>query len=161
MKHRFVCFISLVALITGCSHSQKSPEYEDYLATNIRSDGSKEFYYTLTMSGVNGEHRGGGRQRPTGGMRVSGGSSSNTKASGGISYSSGKGGRKGPQSGSHRSDELLSERLEKKLAATGYCREGWMEVERNFQPPNASIRGECDESATERDYSEFPNTEDV
>ena len=50
--------------------------------------------------------------------------------------------------------------LEKKLLATGFCREGWMETERHIQPPNASIRGECNETATDKDYKNFPNTSD-
>ena len=101
-------------------------------------------------------------------MRAKGGSSSNTQASGGITYGGGsgggkqggKGGRGGKQPGS-RPDEKISELLEKKLLASGFCRDGWMETERHFQPPNASIRGECDETATDRDRQNFPNTTDV
>jgi hypothetical protein len=55
----------------------------------------------------------------------------------------------------------MTEQLEKKLLATGFCREGWMETERHYQPPNASIRGECNETATDKDHQNFPNSEDA
>ena len=152
----------LAVLIGACSSSQKTPEFEDYLATNIRSDGSKEFYYTVAMTNTGNSKRGGGRQNVSGGARVKGGSSSNTHGSAGITVGGshgGKGSRGGSRSGS-RPDEKISEQLEKKLLATGFCRDGWMETERHIQPPNASIRGECNETATDKDYKNFPNTED-
>jgi hypothetical protein len=71
-----------------------------------------------------------------------------------------KGGGKGRQASTAR-DERMTEQLEKKLTATGFCREGWMETERHFQPPNASIRGECNETATDKDHQNFPNSEDA
>jgi len=159
---------ALSLLASACSSTPKTPEFDEYLATNIRSDGSKEFYYTVTMSNTGNSKRGSGGKNVSGGMRAKGGSSSNTQASGGISYGGGsgsgkqggKGGRSGSQSGS-RPDEKISELLEKKLLASGFCRDGWMESERHFQPPNASIRGECDETATDRDRQNFPNTSDV
>lgn len=159
----------LLALLVGaCSSSQKTREFEDYLATNIRSDGSKEFYYTVTMSNTGSSKRGGGRQNVSGGARVKGGSSSNTHGSAGVTVGGasgsgshgGKGSGGGNRSGA-RPDEKISEQLEKKLLVTGFCREGWMETERHIQPPNASIRGECNETATDKDYKKFPNTEDI
>ena len=153
-------FVALVAASTfACSHTPESPAQEDYLATNIRSDGSKEFYYTLTMSGGEKSQAGGKRRNVSGGMVVTGGSSSRTSASAGISSRGGRGGRNA--SGAGRFDEMVTESLKKKLKATGYCRDGWMEMDRNRQPPGVSIRGECNETATESDYREFPNTEDV
>ena len=153
----------LAVLIGACSSSQKTPEFEDYLATNIRSDGSKEFYYTVTMSNTGGSKRGGGRQNVSGGMRVSGGSSSNTHGSAGVTVGGGSHGGKGSRGGSRSGsspDEKISEQLEKKLLATGFCRDGWMETERHIQQPSASIRGECNETANDKDYKNFPNTED-
>ena len=158
---------SLTLLVTACSSVQKTPEFEEYLATNIRSDGSKEFYYTVTMTKPGNTQRGPGGKNVSGGMRVSGGSNSNTYGSGGITvggasgggHRGGQSGRKGGQPGINQS-EKLSEQLEKKLLAIGFCREGWMENERYVQPPNASIRGECNESATDTDRQNFPNTAD-
>ena len=149
----------LAVVVTACSSSQKVPEFEEYLATHIRSDGSKEFHYTVTMSNADSQKRGGGRKNVSGGMRVTGGSNSNTYGSGGITVS-GTGGRGGHRTSS-RPNEKMSEQLEKKLLATGFCRDGWMEKERHLQPPNASIRGECNETATDRDRENFPNTADA
>ena len=94
-------------LITACSSSQKTPEFEDYLATNIRSDGGKEFYHTVTMTNPGSTQCGKSSKNVSGGMRVSGGSSSNTYGSGGI-----------------------------------------------------TVGGECNESATDRDRQNFPDTAD-
>ena len=41
---------SFALLVTACSSSQKTQEFEEYLATHIRNDGSKEFYYMVTMT---------------------------------------------------------------------------------------------------------------
>jgi len=160
--------ITLTLLTTACSSSPNTPEFEEYLATNIRSDGGKEFYYTLTMSNRGNSKHGSGGRNISGGMRVRGGSSSNTHASGGVTVGGGsssgkqggKGGRGGNKSGS-RPDEEIFKQLERKLLASGFCRDGWMETEWHIQPPYASIRGECDETATDADRQRFPNTEDA
>jgi hypothetical protein len=155
----------LILLLGACSSSQKNQTFEDYLATNIRSDGSKEFQYTVTMTNGQNSKKGKGGNNVSGGARVAGGSSSNTRAGAAISVGGSgnrqrgnKGGGKGRQASVAR-DERMSEQLEKKLKASGFCREGWMEQERHYQPPNASIRGECNESATDKDRQNFPNSD--
>jgi hypothetical protein len=155
----------LILLVSACSSSQKNQAFEDYLATNIRSDGSKEFYYTVTMSGSNNSSSGTGGKNVSGGARASGGSSSNTRGVAGITVGGSgnrqrgnKGGGKGPRAGAAH-EERVSEQLEKKILASGFCREGWMEQERIYQPPNASIRGECNETATDKDRQNFPANE--
>ena len=98
-------------------------------------------------------------------MRVNGGSNSKTHANGGITvggvasggHRGGKG-RQGSQQPGGNQNEKLTEQLEKKLLANGFCREGWMESERYIQAPNASVRGECNETAADRDRQNFPNT---
>lgn len=156
----------LMLLVSACSSSPKTQDFEDYLATNIRSDGSKEFYYTVTMTNNQNSQKGRGGNNVSGGARVSGGSSSNTRAGAGISVGGsgssqrgGKGGGKQRQASTVR-DDRMTEQLEKKLSATGFCREGFMETERHYQRPNASIRGECNETATDKDRQNFPNSED-
>lgn len=153
--------VLMILLLGACSNTQKNQTIEDYLATNIRSDGSKEFYYTVTMSNDQNSRKGKGGSNVNAGGRLSGGSSSNTRAGAGITVG-GSGNRQrgnkggGRQAGAAR-DERLSEQLEKKLRSTGFCREGWMEIERDYLPPNATIRGECNETATDRDLRNFPN----
>ena len=164
MIFKAATIVLLTGLLSACSSSQKNPDFEEYLATNIRSDGSKEFFYTVTLPNDSGSKRGSGKGKHAGGgMRVNGGSSSNTSVSGGLTVSNAGGGQRGGRGGQpgSRPDEKMSEQLEKKLLATGFCRDGWMERERHIQPPNASIRGECNETATDRDRESFPNTEDI
>jgi hypothetical protein len=157
----------LMLLVSACSSAQKNQEFEDYLATNIRSDGSKEFNYTVTMSNSQNPNKGAGGKNVSGGARVSGGSSSNTRGGVGITVGGSGNHQRGNKGGGKRrqvnaaQDERMSEQLEKELLASGFCREGWMEQERHYQPPNASIRGECNEAATDKDRQNFPNSEDT
>ena len=158
----------LTLLVSACSSSQKNLEIDDYLATNIRSDGSKEFYYTATIVNEKVSKKGRGNKNVSGGMRVKGGSSRNTTGSAGLTvgnstgggHQGGNRGRGGSRPGSP-ADEKLSEQLKKKLLASGFCRDGWMENERYIQPPNASVRGECNETANDRDRQNFPNSADI
>jgi hypothetical protein len=163
--NKMIMIAVLVLLLGACSSSQKNQTFEDYLATNIRSDGSKEFQYTVTMSNGQSSKKGTRGNNIGGGARVSGGSSSNTRAGAAINVGGSgkgqrgnKGGGKGRQAGAAR-DERMTEQLEKKLKASGFCREGWMEQERHYPPPNASIRGECNETATDKDRQNFPNSD--
>jgi hypothetical protein len=166
MKTVNTIIILLSVILSACSSSQKNPEITEYLATNIRSDGSKEFYYTVTLADSKSSKRGGGGRNVSGGMRVNGGSNSNVYGSGGVTLSGSGGGHKGSRGASGRQPgaqqaEIMTEQLEKKLLASGYCRDCWMETERHVQPPNASIRGECNETATDRDRHNFPNSTDI
>ena len=48
--------------------------------------------------------------------------------------------------------------LESKLLENQFCREGHWILDKSFIPANTFIRGECNESATEADRSNFPDT---
>ena len=50
-------------------------------------------------------------------------------------------------------------RAEKALAASGYCREGHMIIERHVYHSAARIRGECSELATAQDRTRFANSQ--
>ena len=165
MNLKTAILILLSVAVSACSNSQKNPDFDEYLATHIRSEGSKEFYYTVTLTNADESRRGRSNKNVSGGMRVSGGSNSNPRGSGGVTVS-GQGNGKGSVSrpggqGSARASEKMSEQLEKKLLTTGYCRDGWMETERQIQPPFANIRGKCNETATDKDRENFPNSEDI
>ncbi|MBN4055687.1 hypothetical protein JYU12_02975 [bacterium AH-315-K03] len=51
----------------------------------------------------------------------------------------------------------LGERLAAILKKTGYCREGFMEFDRNIAKDVSIIRGECYEPATDEDRKNFIN----
>ena len=52
---------------------------------------------------------------------------------------------------------MLQEALDAELKKTGYCRKGYMELDRMMQPGQTFIKGECVETASARDREEFPN----
>ncbi|MEZ9198618.1 hypothetical protein [Shewanella sp. 10N.286.54.B9] len=45
--------------------------------------------------------------------------------------------------------------LSQTIEMTGYCREGYIEISRSIQYDRGSIRGECNEGATELDIAKF------
>jgi hypothetical protein len=163
MHVRWAITLVLAGTVSACSNSQKNPEFEEYLATHIRNDGSKEFYYTVTLTKSEDSKRRRGNKNVGGGVRVSGGSSSNTRANAGVTVGGSANGRPGGHAaqGSLRGSEKMTGQLDKKLLASGYCRDGWMETERQVQHPYGSIRGECNETASDTDRENFPNTEDT
>ena len=158
--------IALGALLAAaCSNKQTTPEFEDHLAPNIRSDGSKEFYYTITMANTGQSNRGSGGSNVSGGARVKGGSASNTRAGVGVTVG-GSGGKKGGRQSGRRSrgasqSELITKQLEKTLKASGFCQKGWIELERENNRPTTSIRGECNDTATAKDRQSFPSSDDI
>lgn len=52
-------------------------------------------------------------------------------------------------------EEKLRQRLEQKISETGYCREGYIEINSYIGRGNSQIRGKCKEGATDRDRLTF------
>ena len=144
----------------GCSSNQQSESPEGYLATHIFDDGSKQFVYTVVLPESTGQHKGGGSGRP-GNVSGSVQGSSNRGLSGGVTVGT-QGGGKGRGSGRRRESrtDVLVKALEVELKETGYCRDGYMELDRMMQPSQTFIKGECHEAASAKDLEAFPNTED-
>lgn len=144
--------------VCGCSSNQKNETLQGYLATQITDDGSKQFVYTADLpdTATQGK-RGKGNGRPgnvSGNVR----GSSNRGVSGGVSVST-NGGSKGGKGGRGQQGKftLLNDALEAELKKTGYCRKGFMELDRMMQPSQTFIKGECVETATAKDREAFPN----
>ena len=158
MKRFPIKLIIPVALIcmAGCSSNQKNEVPQGYLATNIFDDGSKQFVYTVELSESNGQgKRGKGNGRP-GNVAGQVRGSSNRGLSGGVTAgTSGKGGRGGR--GQQGRAGLLNDAVEAELKKTGYCRDGFMELDRMMEPGQTFIKGECVEAASVNDREEFPN----
>tara|TARA_R110001592_G_scaffold363402_1_gene688292 strand:+ start:107 stop:613 length:507 start_codon:yes stop_codon:yes gene_type:complete len=55
-----------------------------------------------------------------------------------------------------REQEILS-LLDKKLAETVFCQEGYKIISRNFQSGYSEIKGQCTETATQQDKEKFPS----
>ena len=120
---------------------------------------SVSFVYTVDIPDSGGRgNRGQGNGRPG---NVSGNvhGSSNRGLSAGVTAGTGnsrgrgnRGGR-GPQG----KDSVLVSSLEAELKKTGYCRKGYMELDRMTDPSQTYIKGECVEAASQNDRKEFPN----
>lgn len=148
--------LSLLTLLVGvaCSGNQKNDLPQGYLATHIFDNGSKQFVYTVDLSDPVSRARGNGRPGNIAG-NVQG--SSNRGLSAGVSAGTGsRGGGKGRGRQQSR-DGLLVASLEAELKRTGYCREGFMELDRMTEPSQTFIKGECMEPASKNDISGFPN----
>jgi len=147
-----VVFICMV----GCSSNQKNEVPQGYLATNISDDGSKQFVYTVELPESTGQgKRGKGKGRP-GNVAGQVRGSSNRGLSGGVTAGTGgKGGRSGR--GQQGRAGLLNDAVEAELKKTGYCRDGFMELDRMMEPGQTFVKGECVEAASVNDREEFPN----
>ncbi|BFM18566.1 lipoprotein [Maricurvus nonylphenolicus] len=132
-----ILLLGAVAGITACSgpgQKRPAPALSQDFSTHITQDGSKMFVFTLSMQRP--ERQGGksGMRPPARGERKGGG------------------GRK------DRSDELekmTTALLDQKLETSGYCREGYMVLERFAEQGKSRIRGECKETATDADREHF------
>ena len=144
-------FLALSLFLSACaSNPWESAEVAEVFVTDIKSSGLKIFNYSLT------------RVAPQNSGSERGGSSS--KGSGEHGGRGGKGGGKGGGyggMGSGKSNDdsaiksYLNEMLESKLKKTGYCQDGYIELDSSFGRGLLLIRGECEEAATEEDWVKF------
>ncbi|MDH4020489.1 MAG: hypothetical protein OEU84_12900 [Xanthomonadales bacterium] len=144
--------------VVGCSSNQKNEVPRGYLATNIFDDGSKQFVYTVELPESTGQgKRGKGNGRPgnvSGQVR----GSSNRGISGGVTAGTGGSSKAGKgRRGQQGRAGLLNDAVEAELKKTGYCRDGFMELDRMMEPGQTFIKGECVEAASVNDREKFPN----
>ncbi len=151
MRKKLLISLTISTLtITACSSN--SPKRHgsmptEIFVTQIKTNGSKIFNYSLIKKmpnqgkGQMGKGKGGGKH---GGM------------GGGM-----KGGKKPDMSKMKaKMEEKAVNKLAKKLSETGYCREGYMELDSFFERGHVTIKGECNETATAQDKKTFPNSEE-
>lgn len=148
---KVIAFLIILSVImTGCSSVSKS-DMKDFFRSDIRADDSKMFTFTVIVTQQ--------------GKKDKKSTQKNSKSKGGRDS-----GKKGGQQNSQRNtkdnsmnknddhmtelfEELLIERLEKNQ----YCRDGYIELDRAFSGSTFTLRGECNESATENDRKRFYN----
>jgi hypothetical protein len=137
--------------ITACrsnSPKRNGDMPNEVFVTQIKANGSKIFNYSLIKKMPNQGQMGKGMGK--GGGRHGGG------MGGGM-----KGGKKPDMSKMKaKMQEKATHKLAKKLSESGYCREGYMELESFFERGHVTIKGECNESATTQDREKFINHED-
>ena len=135
-------FVPIVLFcMSGCSGSQKNETPQGYLATHIFEDGSKQFVYTAELAESAGQGKRGRNNGRPGNVAGQVRGSSNRGLSAGVT--AGTGGRtKSGGRGQQGRAALLQEALEAELKTSGYCRMGFMELERMMQPTQTFFKGE-------------------
>jgi hypothetical protein len=133
--------ITASILMAACSSQSSRPEPEEIFTTTITDDGSKIFVYALIspksanrpQKGRDGSGRGGRGGKGGGGKRMAG------------------------VNGSRQADlsKNLEKGLDEKLATTGFCREGYLELDHYQSRGQSSIRGECHDPASAEDRVKF------
>ena len=141
----------------GCSGNQKNDTPQGYLATHIFDDGSKQFVYTVDLPDSAGQGRGGKNNSRPGNVAGHVQGSSNRGLTGGVTAGTRSKGGKGGGRGQQGKASLLQEALDAELKKSGYCRKGFMELDRMMEPSQTFIKGECVETASVIDREEFPN----
>ena len=139
-KKLLIMLFAPTLLVACASNQTKQPEVEEIFVTDIRSNGIKFFNYTVTVSRPSGSRSGTGRgKRGAGGGKQGGGSA-------------GRPDRESMMKG-------VEEKLDVRLAETGYCREGYIVLGRRIDRGRSFIRGECKEGATADDREKFTNSD--
>jgi len=154
---RLLLILLSLGLFACASQEPKPPKTTDSIITLIQADGSKQFSYTLIMEMPDR----GGRQR--GGPGGHGGKGPDGK---GGPPPGGKPGGDFDRGDNHRDDDgrddgtlkhLTEEGLLAKLEDTGYCRNGYHQLETQSRRGAMNIAGECYDKATDEDRNKFPN----
>ena len=160
MLLRFNLLLLLLSLcLIACS---SKPEYDkgepNQFSTDIHSDGSKHF--TLSMTDATEKPKGERGENKRSGKRGEGERSG--KGRGGRGQSGQKRDEKQeslPEYAEYISDDEKRESiitlLEEKIAETGYCRLGYIELDFSQMPEITEIRGECVESASDQDKQQW------
>ena len=126
--------IVLIFSLSACAnHSKRKPDLEERFITEITQSNLKLFTYSVSIKAS-------GKQRPN---------------------RSSKEARKGEGRMPDRSrmQDRMRKKMEEgllvKLEQTGYCREGYIELNSSIGRGESFIRGECQEGATDEDRAKF------
>lgn len=137
---------SVIALtLAGCAHSPPPLAQEDiFFDTKIESDNSKVFSISIPLPSKNRGDKPSGQGRGKRGDRDRGSMGGEMRAK---------------QAGGNEEKvyQKLLDALNEKLAETGYCTTGYMEVDTHQSDTRFHLLGECNESASEQDRLQFPN----
>lgn len=153
---RLPIVVALTLLAVACaSDPARTVTDKESFATQITTDGTKDFGYSFQFDG------GGGRGERGGGM--GGGGMGGGGMHGGGRHGGGKpgGGRDGEagdrESAQSRMQQKANDRLTAKLAATGYCRSGFTLMDSQFERGHVQLSGYCNEKASAADRTAYPN----
>jgi len=129
-----------ILLLTACS-TTKEPQIKEYFRTDIRQDNSKVFVFTIIPANTKKEER--RASPPSSGGRDKRGRNQQNR----------------PKAKTDKqSDKLMSlfqEKFENRLEHSQYCREGYFIIEKSFVGSIFTLKGECNESATDSDRERY------
>lgn len=131
-------------LLSGCiGHPPPHQSEPDQFVTNIKDDGTKLFSFSVDAIPARpdeGKGRGRGEGPPPGAMAKGNEQASRSSA---------------PMPANPM--DMLYDKLALTLENNGYCREGYIEID-NYETNNRlHVLGECNETATEQDKTQFAN----
>ncbi|MDT0595319.1 hypothetical protein [Glaciecola petra] len=151
--------LTISACATKPEHEQRA---EPTFITDIRSDGSKRFVFTITNT--RGSEGRGQRGRGNGNNERGGQGRGSRGQGGGEQGGRGQGNRQSrPQESeqgqginrSNERDDNTREKfialLEEKITSTEYCRHGYIELDYSQLREATELVGECQESASDED----------
>lgn len=151
---RITTLCLICTTLFACSHHHPTLEgSQEVFATDIKTDGSKRFNFTLMLHTERKRER--QNRSPQGGSGKEGRKKQGKPRREGSR--SGTGTR--PESKQGDADEKLREkaleRLVQKIEENGYCRNGYIELDYFALRGQVQIRGECQESASEQDREKW------
>ncbi len=131
--------ISSTLIVTSCASKPETPPASpDAFHTNISVEGAKRFSFSIDLLIGNKGKRGN--------VTINGGPIPDLGNAPPDSH--------GPQPAP---EDILYDHLQAKLAETGYCREGYTEIDTYQTDTRMNLIGECNESATDQDRVFFVN----
>ena len=136
LAHFLLCFSALVVLIlaTACSRNQLPDNLQANLQTRINESGLKHFKLTIPLIVDSKEIRAKRLEQSTQSKRDL------------------------IEKQARYIDKLLYAEAERKIIASGFCREGYWIIDSNAYGKPPYLRGECNEPANAQDRQTFPNT---
>ncbi len=146
MRKHAGCAIVLASLLAGCVFEDMPVAQDGVLETTIGHDGSKQFVYRVPA-------------RPERDERMS--SAEAQRARDNHANDGGFNGRnmRPEESGMGRrkegAEKMLAEQAKNRVAASGYCRKGFITIETSTDPLDTYLRGECEDAATDADRKKF------
>jgi len=63
-----------------------------------------------------------------------------------------------PEQAARKAEKLLLSQAEQAVDVSNFCREGYWLIDENYYGNTPFVRGECNETATEEDRKNFPDT---
>lgn len=159
-----IVILALSFILVACaSHEPKPPKTQEFFTTLIKRDGTKQFSYAMTMEMPAGRKRDDGKRGGHGGHPD------------GSPPGGGHGGRpdgpppgggdrpKGDKPAGEENDMeehfsfTFNEGLLAKLSDTGFCKQGYKQLDKKKRRGVIQLTAECNDIATDEDKTKFPN----